>query len=188
MSSNNQTNTTQFLLEKFKQERDMDALRVLYERHYQEIYFRVYKDIGNKEETEDAVQDAFLKILAYQETKAEKLPKASSFVAWISKVSRNIWLEKNRTETRRDKIMNDKIVPTKKKAAYINIGLDIERFKVCISRIKNPKLRAILELVIQGFSNKEIADKLGYDESYIRKRKYDARKELKKILHAIGFL
>lgn len=70
----------------------------LFERHHRQVYGFFYRMSGNREMSEDLVQDVFLRILRYRETYQPR----TSFAAWMYGIARNAMIDqmrKRRPET-----------------------------------------------------------------------------------------
>ena len=58
---------------------DQDAFRILVERHTRSIYTVIYRMTGNPQDTEEIIQEAFLR--AYKSL--ERFELRSSFATWL---------------------------------------------------------------------------------------------------------
>jgi RNA polymerase sigma-70 factor (ECF subfamily) len=81
---------------------DRDAFRVLVERHSQNIFRLAYRLTGNRHDTEEVVQEAFLR--AYQ--KLGQFEARSNFGTWVFRIAANYAIDRMRQrrkeETRRE--------------------------------------------------------------------------------------
>lgn len=64
-------------------------LAELFERHNRQVYGFFYRMTGNREMSEDLVQEVFLRILRYRETYQPK----TSFSAWMYGIARNALID-----------------------------------------------------------------------------------------------
>ena len=76
---------------------DLRALDVLYERYVRRLFGFIVGQLGDRQEAEDVLHDAFLTIL--RERRADRQPLAC-FRAWIFRVARNLCLNRVRTGRR----------------------------------------------------------------------------------------
>ena len=70
----------------------------------------------------------------------------------------------------------------------VDIRLDADLINSRISFMKNTKYRKLIDLHIKGYKNTEIANKLGRSTNWVKSAKYQALKELKKILTEEGII
>lgn len=68
---------------------DQDAFRVLVERHSRSIYAMVHRMTGNPQDTEEIIQEVFLR--AYRKLKSFEL--RSSFATWLYRIAVNRTLD-----------------------------------------------------------------------------------------------
>jgi len=71
---------------------DRDAFRVLVERHSQNVFRLAYRLTGNRHDTEEVVQEAFLR--AYQ--KLEQFEARSNFGTWVYRIAANYAIDRMR--------------------------------------------------------------------------------------------
>jgi RNA polymerase sigma-70 factor (ECF subfamily) len=81
---------------------DRDAYRTLVERHSRNVHRLAYRLTGNVHDTEDVVQEAFLR--AYQ--KLEQFEARSNFGTWVYRIAANYAIDRmrqrNKDEARRE--------------------------------------------------------------------------------------
>jgi RNA polymerase sigma-70 factor (ECF subfamily) len=68
---------------------DQDAFRILVERHTRSIYTVIYRMTGNPQDTEEIIQEAFLR--AYKSL--ERFERRSSFATWLYRIAVNRTLD-----------------------------------------------------------------------------------------------
>lgn len=64
---------------------DENSLRYLIDRHLKAVYNFVYRLVGNKQDSEDVVQESFLKVWK----NLKKYKKNLNFKTWLFKIARN---------------------------------------------------------------------------------------------------
>lgn len=139
--------------------------------NYTSLIFRVsYCILGNRDDAEDAVQEAFLKYL----TKAPEFESEEHRKAWLIRVATNI--SKNMMIFRiRKETVNIEDVK--------NIGIcenDYETFELIMSLPSKYKVVMAL-FYIEGYKSKEISEIIGIKEEAVRKRLQKGRELLKKL-------
>lgn len=146
--------------------------------NYTSLIFRVsYCILGNRDDAEDAVQEAFLKYL----TKAPEFESEEHRKAWLIRVATNI-------------SKNMMIFRIKKETVNIedvkNIGIcenDYETFELIMSLPSKYKVVMAL-FYIEGYKSKEIAEIIGIKEEAVRKRLQKGRELLKKLFETEEYL
>lgn len=76
------------------QRRDQQAFSTLVQRHSERFYFVAYRTIADREEAEDIVQEAFLKL--WHNPKSWKADKGVKFTTWFYRVVTNLSIDKVR--------------------------------------------------------------------------------------------
>jgi RNA polymerase sigma-70 factor, ECF subfamily len=77
---------------------DRDAFRVLVERHSQNVFRLAYRLTGNRHDTEEVVQEAFLR--AYQ--KLGQFEARSNFGTWVFRIAANYAIDRMRQRRKED--------------------------------------------------------------------------------------
>ena len=90
--------TDEELIERIRRD-DNEALEELVSRYEDRVYSLAYRMLGNKEDTEDVLQDAFLNVIRG----LDKFRGSSSFSTWLYRIAANAALTKIRQRSRRDK-------------------------------------------------------------------------------------
>lgn len=163
-----------------KTDKERSKLSKFYEENKERFYAIAFSKLHNREEAEDAVQEAFLRIA----DKPEKFFEISSNkqVAFTDVIIRNISVDMfkkaNKIETVEltDDVSNEDF----ELPLYEYIMGDISRDELLdfISNL-SPLLRDVLELkVVIGLSNHEISQKLSITEGVVRQRLYQARRAI----------
>src|SRR5919201_6035377 len=79
---------------------EADTTRLLYERHGRRIFGYCLKQLGTREEAEDAVQSTFLNAL--RGLQRGVVPRIES--AWLFKIAHNVCLTRRRSAARRGRV------------------------------------------------------------------------------------
>lgn len=138
---------------------------------YTSLIFRVsYCILGNRDDAEDAVQDAFLKYL----TKAPEFESEEHRKAWLIRVTTNISKNMMMFRIRKETVNLEEVK---------DIGIcenDYETFEMIMSL--PAKYKVVMTLYyIEGYKSKEIAEIIGIKEEAVRKRLQKGREILRKL-------
>lgn len=167
---------------------DYSAYEVLVRRYQRRIYALVYNMTSNKEDTEDLVQDVFVK--AYRVLHGFK--GNSSFYTWIYRIAVNRTINFLHKRKRRGSSvsLDDVDQAVERDPALVELRSRESPVRdVSISELQN-KLNAALQTLsedhrtvvvmhdIQGMQHAEIASILNCSEGTVRSRLFYARKQL----------
>jgi len=164
---------------------DRKAYGALYHRHYKKLFVFCYSYLRNKEDARDMVNEIFMKIL--DEGKRPGSSDSESMEGWFMAFARFYCHSSYRKQRNRDRIDQD-LNQDRAASAELHPGLDAVKIRACIEQVSNAQYRRILRLTAQGYSNEEIADRIGRDKNWVRRRKCEARKEFKNILKKGGLV
>jgi RNA polymerase sigma-70 factor (ECF subfamily) len=81
------------------QQGDTAALEALVSKYEDRVYNLAYRMMGNKEDAEDVLQDAFLNVIR----SLEKFRKKSSFSTWLYRITANAALTRLRKKGKKEK-------------------------------------------------------------------------------------
>ncbi len=154
-------------------ENNMKSYDVFYKEYYSLIYGIVFSILKNKENTEDVVQEIFVKIYNLDR---KKLPEKASF-SWIYTVSKNEafnYLRKNKKE-----VNIEDIYELREESNEIEEIIDIHTYNKIISGL-NEKEREIVSLkILSNFTFKKIGQMLQMPTATVQWRYYKAVNSLK---------
>lgn len=167
--------------------KDLGAYDELVRRYQGKIYGLVYNMTGNKEDTEDVVQDVFIKAFSA----LDRFKGKSSFYTWIYRIAinRSINFVKKR-KNRSALSLNDLDQSVEKDPAYVELSSrDTPIRDASLSELQeklnkalrtlSEKHRAVVVLHdIQGVPHEEIAAMLGCSSGTVRSRLFYARQRL----------
>jgi RNA polymerase sigma-70 factor (ECF subfamily) len=152
------------------------------------LYRVAYSVMRNAAEAEDAVQEAFLRVLKHQ----DKLESIVDHRVWLIRITWNIVLDrKRRSKTRPE---NDdiadyaRILPSKDHRAddCVISSQEHDRILRLIDRLPRKEREALLLSAVEELSTVQIASVLGTTESSIRSRIFRARRQLSALLDMEG--
>lgn len=151
-----------------------NILSDFYEEHKNQFYSIAYSKLHNSEESEDAVQEAFLRIVKYPDRffliePHKRLPYA---IIIIRNVVLQILEQKGKYKFEE---LTEEISDCQVSVEDISIG-NVARDELVefIKSMSEAKKQAIILKVVYGMSNREISDVLGITESAVRRRISDA--------------
>jgi RNA polymerase sigma factor (sigma-70 family) len=158
---------------------DHDAFAVLIRRH-QSPLLNFFRRLGANNESEDLVQDVFLRLYRYR----DRYVHNAKFTTFLYTLARHVWADRWRKLQRILRI-EERAKQELPSASDGNLGqvraaLDAQHALAQLS----DKLRMVLVMSIyQGLRYDEIATALGIPEGTVKSRVFLALKQLKEIYH-----
>ena len=152
------------------------------------LYRVAFSVTRNAAEAEDAVQEAFLRVLKHQ----SRLSEIRDYRVWLVRIVWNIVLDrKRRAKTRpetEDVADHERTLPSGDRGADQTAISSEEHARILalIDRLPAREREALLLSAVEELSTAEIASVLGTTESSIRSRIFRARKELSVLLEKEG--
>lgn len=83
------------LIQSFINDNSKDAFNIIYKRYYNYVYFFIYSLVKNKENSEDILQDAFIKLIL-SKRKIKAIDKFEIYLIEIAKNTSFNFLKKNK--------------------------------------------------------------------------------------------
>ena len=167
-------------------EGDRAAFDELVRRYVPKLYGMVFSMIGNHEDTDDLLQDVFLR--AYRSL--AKFRGESAFYTWIYSIAVNMTLNfLKRRKRRMTETIDDPLRPLPREAAEAltdpsdpvrEAGLNElqRRLNEALQRLSDQHRTVVTMFDIQGFPHAEISRILGVSEGTVRSRLHYAHKQL----------
>ena len=152
------------------------------------LYRVAYSVMRNAAEAEDAVQEAFLRVLKHR----DKLGDIRDHRVWLIRITWNVVLDKKRrskTRPENDDIADyARVLPSSDRRVDDSMVSSQEhnRILTLIDRLPAKERQALLLSAIEELSTVQIAAVLGTTESSIRSRIFRARRELSALLEKEG--
>lgn len=152
------------------------------------LYRVAYSVMRNSAEAEDAVQEAFLRVLKHQ----DKLGEIRDVRVWLVRITWNVVLDrKRRSKTRPE---NDdiadyaRVLPSTERRADDEIISSQEHARILglIDRLPAKERQALLLSAVEELTTAQIASVLKTTESSVRSRIFRARRELSALLEKEG--
>jgi RNA polymerase sigma-70 factor (ECF subfamily) len=152
------------------------------------LYRVAYSVMRNAAEAEDAVQEAFLRVLKHR----EKISEIRDLRVWLVRITWNVVLDKKRrskTRPENEDIADfARVLPAADRRAdeVLISSQEHNRILQAIDQLPAKERQALLLSAVQELSTPEIAEVLGTTESSIRSRIFRARRELSELLGKQG--
>lgn len=167
---------------------DTGAFEVLVKRHQGRLFKVAMKITKNREDAEDAVQDALLNALRH----LGKFRHDSRFITWLTRISINQALMAMRAKPRKTTSLDEER-PTEDGVAALDIPgggytpeqlcseHEFERLLLAVADGMNERLSRVWRLrTVEDLTLKEIAQVLGLTLTAVKTRLFRARRELQK--------
>ena len=156
------------------------AQEVLYKNFYPSMMALCLRYSNNKEDALDILHEGFIKVFKH----IKKYQEGTSLAAWIKRIMVNTAIDFYRKKVRRRTEDIDQAYQIKSQTPDIISMMTAEEILACLQQL-SPSYRAVFNLyVIEGFSHKEIAQKLNISASTSRSNLVKARTKLKALLIA----
>jgi RNA polymerase sigma-70 factor, ECF subfamily len=167
---------------------DLRKLAILFERYHKALYnFFVHMN-GNRDLSEDLVQDVFFRILRYRHTYDGKHP----FTAWMYQIARNTHVDharKNKGELQmitdrgeeEDKTVREPVSPLPGAEESLRKRQEVRLLRRALDRLPEDKREVLVLSRFQNLKYDEIAQVLGCEVGAIKVRVYRATKALGEI-------
>lgn len=168
-------------------EHDHRAFSLLVERRSEMFYAAAYRMVMNKEEAEDIVQDAFLKI--WDKPKIWKPGKGAKFTTWFYRIVMNMALDqlqktKNNVPDLVEKMVSDS--PSQEKE--MQLDQEQKALDEALKKLPEKQLMALNLCFYEEMSNKEAADVMGVSVKALESLLMRAKAGIKDNLYREGIL
>lgn len=167
---------------------DTKAFEELFQRHHKKLYGFLFKLLNSKQDAEEIVQDTFVKIWE----KHEDFIEGYSFESFLFKIAKNAFLNLNRKNINRKVVESDLIFSQQKLTNNTEEYIIFKETSQIIDTIIDglpPKRKEIFVMRrIEGFSRKEIAEKMNISVITIDSQLLKANKYLKKEMRKYSLL
>lgn len=169
------------LVLKFKQ-KEVIAFEKLYEMYSESMFGVIYNITRNKEESEEVMQDVFVKAWNNAESYSSKKGR---FFTWLINIARNAAIDKVRSKDfKKNKKNLDAtfFVDILETHDNLDTKLDILGIKKFISKLKERCVNLIELLYFQGFTQKEASEELNIPLGTIKTNNRKCISELRNIV------
>lgn len=174
-----------------KQRSDVEQIWNLYGKI---MLAKAYGILGNMQDAEDAVQEAFLRISKNAEDFSE--PKSPGTIALVSIYTRNVAINMYRRNKKRNELFGsdgdvdnviDAAAESEDIAQLIVNDETVEIVRRAINMLDEPYKDVILLKYYYHKKNIEIAEVLGVDANTVNGRVFRAKKKLKELIGEEGY-
>ena len=169
------------LIEKFKQ-KDVKAFEQLYNRYSESLYGVIYAILGDKDMSEEVLQDSFVKIW---NNRTSYSSEKGRFFTWILNIARNTAIDVTRSKSYKDSLQNQEIgyfadiiiAKTSYESQVDAIG--IEKY----IKLLKPICKKVIQLLFfKGYTQKETAEELNIPLGTVKTRNRICINKLREIL------
>lgn len=165
-----------------------ETISALVAEYSSTLYRVAYSVMRNSAEAEDAVQEAFLRVLKHR----DKLSEIRDLRVWLVRITWNVVLDRKRrgkTRPENDDIADyTRVLPSGDRRADDEIisSQEYSHILSLIDRLPAKERQALLLSAVEELSTAQIASVLKTTESSVRSRIFRARRELSALLEKEG--
>lgn len=156
---------------------DSKVILYFYENYLPAISKYICRNNGTHDDARDVFQDALLAL--FKQAKGSDFILTASLKTYIFSICRYQWLKKLRKNKKEESLVDD--FDLQDDGSNIIVHLEkAERFHILHNHLSmfSGNNRKILELYLKKFSTDEIAEQLGLSRLYVKKKKFECKKQL----------
>lgn len=157
----------------------VEKLAILFERYHVMLYNFFLRLTGNRNVSEDLVQDLFLRILKYRAS----YQSHGKFTIWMYQIARNAhidYLRKQKDEAPLEQGWDQALSRERLPEEELETGQEIARVRQALDKLSLKKKEILLLSRFQNLKYREIAELLGCQEGSVKTTVHRALKELGK--------
>ena len=158
---------------------DLGALDTLYGRYQRHLFGFILRQLGDRQEAEDVLHDAFLAVL--REGRSGRCPP-TSFRAWVYRVARNLCLNRMRSRRRaaqaKEAVAHVAAVSTDEPERALVAAQSSEALRRAVARLPAP-LAELFQLRAGGLSYAELAEVLDIPVGTVKSRMHELMSRLR---------
>ncbi len=159
-----------------------EAQKSLYEAYYAPLMTICQRYAGSEDEAMDLLHESFIKIFG----KIGRYETGTALLAWMRRITVNTAIDYYRRQVRRRTEDLDKAYNISSDAPDVVSQYSAKEILIAVQGLP-PTYRTIFNLyVVEGYSHREIGERLGITESTSRSNLVKARGKLQKVLTAPG--
>ena len=165
-------------------------LAVLFERYHRPLFRYFVSMNGDREQSEDLVQEVFFRMLRYRES----YDPAQSFTAWMYQIARNAGVDQVRKRRPAEVVDIDMLaerraelvsaVPGPEESA--SRSQDLALLRRAMRQLPDDKREILVLSRFQGMKYEDIAEVLGCEVGAVKVRVYRAIRALEQIYFTLG--
>jgi RNA polymerase sigma-70 factor, ECF subfamily len=168
------------------QKGDRDAFREIFDRYHGRLFSCAFSILMNKEDAEDVVQDAFVKVFF----SIEGFKGDSSFYTWVYRIVHNLAVDLKRKKGRRggdaeeyrEDIGLSPVEAFMSPSSSLHHRQQLVLLQKALQELSDEHRETLVLREIEGLSYEEIADVTGVSKGTVMSRLFYARKKLQKSL------
>jgi len=161
--------------------RDARMQKYVFEKFYGLMMGICLRYVSNREEARDILQEGFIKIFE----KVDQYDDSYSFIGWMKRVMVNNAIDNYRRSSKMPMSDNEDILLNEGVDADVFSGMGYKEIIKLIQRLPTGYRTVFNLYVIEGFTHKEIGEKLGIAEgtskSQLNKAKLMLRKQIEEL-------
>src|SRR5580658_2618091 len=164
---------------------DLAKMAVLFERHHRPLFRYFQRLTGNRDFSEDLVQDVYFRMLKYRHTYRDGNP----FTSWMYQVARNAHLDgvqKRRGETPFEEGMPEPASAEPDAGEILRRRQDLGLLRRALAALPVEKRELLVLSRFQNLKYEQIADILACDVGTVKVRVYRAVKALSQIFFELA--
>jgi RNA polymerase sigma-70 factor (ECF subfamily) len=163
---------------------DMEQLGVLFQRHSKHLFNFFLAGIGDRDASEDLVQDVFLRMLKYRHTYRD----SAHFMVWMFTIARNVRVDYyHRKETSRESVEYQEDVvdcnpgPEEGSAGEESVLL----VRKALARMPDDTRELLVMSKYKNMRYRDIGRLLNCSEGAVKVRVFRAMQDLKAVYHTV---
>ncbi|MBI5215585.1 MAG: RNA polymerase sigma factor [Ignavibacteriae bacterium] len=158
---------------------ELHKLALLFERHHVALYNYYVRQTGDRDLSEDFVQEVFLRIMKYRHT----FRGEGEFLPWMYHIARNVQIDHARKwgrETKLDKETHDQIGDDPIPDAHVEQLQNVGMLQKALAKLSPEKREVLLLSRYQEMKYTAIAELLGCTVEVVKVRVHRAMNDLRK--------
>lgn len=159
---------------------DASGLGVLFERHQSALYGFYVRLTGDRQGSEDLVQEVFFRMLKYRHTYRDD----SQFTTWMYHIARNVqadWFRKRRLEVRVGEEEWTRLPGRENAGVALESRQEAALVREALARLPEDKREVLVLSRFQGLQYDQIADLLDCEVGAVKVRVHRALRALREI-------
>ena len=157
---------------------DLGSMGELFERHHRRLYNFFLRLTGNRQGSEDLVQEAFIRMLRYRHT----FRGEGEFTSWMFSMARNLsatWFRKGQRTKLVPAEEADEPVAASDQAAELEQSEELGLLEAALMRLPTDKREVLLLARFEMMKHRQIADLLGCSVGAVKVRIHRAMRQLR---------
>jgi len=158
----------------------VEKMAVLFEKHHVSLFNFFVRLTGNRNTSEDLVQEVFMRMLKYRSTYQGR----SKFTLWMYQIARNShidYLRKRKEEFPLDEQWYEPVTADSSPSEMLESGQEVQLLRIALGKLPLKKREVLILSRYQNLKYKEIAELLDCQIGTVKAHVHRAIKELGKI-------